>query len=182
MSLRPSISDKDHVQGNENAFIELVEYGDFQCPYCGSAYPIVKRIQEILGDKLKFIFRNFPLKNVHPQAMSTAIAAEAASLQENYWPMHDIIFENQKRLNWTSLLKYARDIELDLDQFVDDIERPSLQKKVEADLESGLRSGVNATPTFFINGEKYNRNWEGGYLLDYIMANYSGVIDHGDRD
>ena len=176
MSLRPPVSDKDHVQGNKNALIELVQYGDFQCLHCGIVYPIVKRIQEILGGRLKFIFRNFPLKNVHPQALSAAIAAEAAALLDNYWPMHDIIFENQNRLNWTSLLKYARDIELDLDQFADDIERPSLLKKVEEDFESGLSSGVNRTPTFFINGEIYNDSWEGETMLDFMMSNYARPI------
>ena len=89
--------------------------------------------------------------------------------------MHDIIYENQNWLNWTSLLKYARDIELDLEQFADDIERPSLLKKVEEDFESGLRSGVSGTPTFFINGEMYNDNWEGESMLYFIMANYASV-------
>lgn len=173
MSLRPPISDKDHIEGNVNAFIELVEYGDYQCPYCGRAYPIVKGIQEILGNKLKFVFRNFPLTSIHPHAMSAAIATEAAALQDKYWPMHDIIFEHQNQLNRNSLLKYAKDQELDINQFSIDIERPELHKKVEADFESGIRSGVNGTPTFFINGEKYNNSWEEEDMLDFIMTNYS---------
>jgi protein-disulfide isomerase len=169
--LRPTISERDHTQGSNDAAIVLVEYGDYQCPHCGRAYPIVKRIQEELGDQLQFVFRNFPLAKIHPEATKAAVATEAAALQGKYWEMHDIIFENQDQLDNDSLLDYARELGLGIAQFKKDMEDAALLKKVEADFESGIRSGVNATPTFFINGEKYNNGWEGDRILEYMKTN-----------
>ncbi len=169
--LRPTVSERDHAQGSNDAAIVLVEYGDYQCPHCGRAYPIVKRIQEELGDQLQFVFRNFPLAKIHPEATKAAVATEAAALQGKYWEMHDIIFENQDQLDNDSLLDYARELGLDIAQFKRDMEDAALLKKVEADFESGIRSGVNATPTFFINGEKYNNGWEGDRILEYMKTN-----------
>ncbi|MCG2617431.1 DsbA family protein [Terrimonas sp. NA20] len=160
MSLRPPVSEQDHIQGNPGAAIELVEYGDYQCPHCGHAYPIVKQLQEALGDKLKFIFRNFPLSEIHPDARLAAVAAEAASRQGKYWEMHDIIFENQEQLKKSNLLEYARQIGLDLPRFQTDLESSDLMDIVEEDFESGVRSGVNGTPTFFVDGRKYGGSWE----------------------
>jgi protein-disulfide isomerase len=175
MPLRPPVSAKDHIQGNNNAVIELVEYGDYQCPHCGRAYPIVKKMQAQLGDKMKLIFRNFPLANIHPDAVMAAVATEAAALQDKYWEMHDIIFENQEELERDSLIAYANELGLDIKQFEKDLDNPELTEKVEAEFESGIRSGVNATPTFFINGEKYNNGWEGDRMITYIKANYPGL-------
>jgi protein-disulfide isomerase len=132
-------------------------------------------MQEQLGDKLKFIFRNFPLANIHPDAVMAAVATEAAALQDKYWEMHDIVFENQEELERDSLIAYANELGLDIKQFEKDIDNPELTQKVEADFESGIRSGVNATPTFFINGEKYNNGWEGDRMITYIKANYPGL-------
>ncbi|MEJ0105180.1 MAG: thioredoxin domain-containing protein [Bacteroidota bacterium] len=170
MSLKPPISAKDHLQGNKDAVIELVEYGDYQCPHCGRAYPIVKKIQKELGDKLKFVFRNFPLAEIHPQAVRAAIASEAAALQGKYWEMHDIIFENQDYLSEDAFLQFAEELELNVHQFNKDMAKKTLLEKTEADFESGIRSGVNATPTFFINGEKYNKGWEGDRILQFMKA------------
>jgi protein-disulfide isomerase len=160
MALRIPVSTSDHVQGNESASIELVEYGDYQCPYCGMAYPIVKNIQQQLGNKLKFIFRNFPLAKIHPQAVLAATAAEAAALQGKFWEMHDMLFENQKRLNISSIISYATELGLDTDQFKNDMNDPSMAEKIDNEFYSGMRSGVNATPSFFINGEKYEGDWD----------------------
>lgn len=171
MPLRPPVSIKDHIQGNDNAVIELVKYGDYQCPHCARAYPIVKRMQEQLGDKLRFVFRNFPLAKIHPEATIAAIATEAADLQGKYWEMHDIIFENQDQLSYAFLLDCADQLGLDRRQFEEGMANPGFTEKVEADFESGIRSGVNATPTFFINGEKYNNGWESERMMDYIKAN-----------
>lgn len=168
MSLRPPVSGKDHIQGNPDAAIELLEYGDYQCPYCGRAYPIVKNIQQNLGDDLKFVFRNFPLTKIHPLAKIASVATEAAGKQGKFWEMHDIIFENQRRLYKRALLEYAQAIDLNLAQFEADLDNEILIEKVELDFESGLRSGVNATPTFFINGEKYEGNWDGDNLTVFI--------------
>lgn len=158
--LKPPVNTNDHIQGNKNAPVELVEYGDFQCIDCGQAYPILKVIQLEMGDDLKFVFRNFPLAQIHPHAVNAALAAEAAALQNKFWEMHDIIFNNQQQLELQHLLFYAKNIGLDLDKFKEDIQEPALLAKVEADFESGIRSGVNRTPSFFINGLKFNGDVE----------------------
>ncbi|WP_276480464.1 DsbA family protein [Paraflavitalea pollutisoli] len=166
--LTPSIGPQDHVYGNENAVIELVEYGDYQCPYCGRAYPIIKNIQEQLGSALRFGFRNFPLSKVHPNAFDAAVAAEAAALQGKFWEMHDIIFENQHSLELGNIVQLARSIGLNTDRFKEDLQLPAVIGKVKSDFESGVRSGVNRTPSFFINGNLYTGDWQGVVLLEYL--------------
>ena len=168
--LRTAVNSQDHIQGNVNAPIELVEYGDYQCPHCGHAYPIVKSIQKKMGNKLKFVFRNFPLAESHPNAVNAAVASEAAAMQNKFWEMHDHLFEFQSRLDDESLVKYAAQLKLNVEQFENDFEKPELIKKVDADFESGVRSGVNGTPSFFINGEKYNGNWEEEPFLNYLAS------------
>jgi protein-disulfide isomerase len=170
MALTPAVSAIDHLWGNKDALIELVEYGDFQCPHCGRAFPIIKRLKETMKDAIKFVFRNFPISKIHPQAKPASVAAEAAALQNRFWEMHDIIFENQKKLNNNSLLEYAAAIGLELIKFNEDIHRENLLEKVEKDFMSGLRSGVNATPTFFINGIRYEGSWEGNRLFEYLQG------------
>nr|WP_294862187.1 DsbA family protein [uncultured Fluviicola sp.] len=167
MALNPPVNDADHIQGNPDAEIEFVEYGDYQCPHCGRAYPIIKNLQEKLGDRMKFVFRNFPLEKIHPQAMQAAIVSEAAALQGKYWEMHDLIFENQKRIR-IDLDSYAERLGLDTEQFKQDILKPELQEKIKADFYGGMRSGVNATPSFYINGQKFEGDWEGPELLEFI--------------
>lgn len=168
MSLRLRGSAKDHAQGTSNAIIELVEYGDYQCPYCGHAYLIIKKIQQLFDKDLRFVFRNFPLSEIHTQAKIAAIAAEAAGLQGRFWDMHDIIFENQQNLSPSFLIEYARKIGLDVDRFKTDLENEACVAAVEADFESGVRSGVNGTPSFFINGAKYNGPWNEDNLASRI--------------
>jgi protein-disulfide isomerase len=168
--LEPPVNAKDHIQGNKNAPLELVEYGDYQCPHCGSAYPMIKTVQEAMGDNLKFVFRNFPLSDAHPDAFNAAVAAEAAGLQNKFWEIHDIIYENQELLDWKHLLAYAKKIGLDVVRFKADVEKESITVKVEADFESGVRSGVNGTPSFFINGEKYEGSWEPEELSEYLQS------------
>lgn len=170
MPLRPPVSEKDHIQGNASAPLELVQYGDYQCPFCWKAYPIVKRLQESLGDHLKFIFRNFPLTKIHPQAKTAAIASEAAALQNKYWEMHDLLYERHLNLTDEAIITYATELDLDIFKFKSDMEKQELADKVEAEFLSGLRSGVNATPTFFINEEKYTGDWEGDHLLNHIWT------------
>ena len=168
--LKRVVNNNDHTQGDDDAVIELVEYGDYQCPHCGRAYPILKNIQKKLGHKLKFIFRNFPLAEIHPNAMNAAVAAEAASAQDKFWEMHDIIFENQQHLSDVDLIKYAAKIGLNIELFEADFEKPQFLEKVESDFESGIRSGVNGTPSFFINGEKYDEDWEEVPFLSYLHS------------
>ncbi|WP_276133719.1 DsbA family protein [Polluticoccus soli] len=165
MPLKFPISETDHAFGNANAPIELLEYGDYQCPFCGQAYPIIKWIQTQLGNDLRFIYRNFPLSKTHPQAKQAAIASEAAARQDKFWQMHDLLFEHQKRLHTTQLIEYAQQLELDIEKFRADMDDAQLAKKVESDFYGGMRSGVNATPTFFVNGEKYKDSWQDGEIF-----------------
>jgi len=168
--LQPTISERDNTSGSQNALITLVEYGDYQCPHCGHAYPIIKNIQETLGNDLRFVFRNFPLQEIHPNAFEAALATEAAARQNAFWEMHDIIFENQHLINQVILLSYADQLGLDTIQFANDMNDEELIEKVENDFESGIISGVNGTPTFFINGKRYNGSWEGTDLLNVLNS------------
>lgn len=173
--LKPPVNSTDHIRGNSNAPLELVEYGDFECSDCGHAYPIIKTIQQTLGDDLKFVFRNFPLTQIHPHAVNAAVAAEAAALQNKFWEMHDMILQNQKHLESEDLLVYAIKIGLDPNQFENDMQNNALRAKVEADFESGVRSGVNRTPSFFINGVKYEGASEANELIYYLKNKLSEV-------
>jgi protein-disulfide isomerase len=144
-----------------DAPLTLVEYGDYECPYCGQAYPIVKEVQERLGDDLRFVFRNFPLRQMHPHAESAAEAAEAAAAQDEdiYWEMHDLIYEHQDDLSEDDLQGYASDLGLDAERVASELEEGTHRDRVEEDLMSGARSGVNGTPTFFVNAERFDEDW-----------------------
>ena len=157
--LTPPVSERDHIAGPDDAPVTLVEYGDYECPYCGMAYPIVKAAQQRLGDQLRFVFRNFPLRESHPHAQHAAEAAEAAGAQGKFWEMHDMLFEHQDSLGDEDLITYADALGLDSEQFVDDLASGTYTPRVREDFRSGVRSGVNGTPTFFINGERYNGPW-----------------------
>jgi protein-disulfide isomerase len=168
-SLRPPFSDKDHFQGDIHAPLELVEYGDYQCPHCARAYPIIKHIQSRLGKDLRFVFRNFPLSESHPQAFAAALAAEAAGLQDAFWKMHDYLFEYQSRLPLSPFDAFAKTLGLDSQRLEHDMQDPALSAKVDADFDSGLHSGVNGTPTFFINGKRYDDDWDEDSLLAHLQ-------------
>ena len=169
--LKPAVTATDHAEGNEAAPITVVEYGDYQCPHCGAAYPVIKKMQKTFGNQIRFVFRNFPLTEIHPYAMQAAIAAEAAGLQNKFWQMHDIVFEHQNSLSKSSLQKLAESIGLDIAKFNRDILDETLQAKVETDFESGMRSGVNGTPTFFVNGKKFDGDAQN--LFDMFKENAS---------
>jgi len=170
VKLRVPVSRSDHAQGPRDAPLTLVEYGDYECPYCGQAYQIVKAIQEALGDDLRFVFRNFPLAQIHPNAMNAACAAEAAALQGKFWDMHDALYENQDSLDPQSLLAYAAELGLDLDRFAQDMVSTRVEERIVSDLEGGARSGVNGTPTFFINGFRYDGDWSYDSLLYTLQS------------
>ncbi len=157
--LKIAVSASDHVQGRHDAPLVLVEYGDYQCPYCGQAAPIVKRLQAALGNDLKLVFRNFPLTEAHPDALNAAKAAEAAALGGKFWEMHDLLYENQNDLDGESLLGYAEQLGLDLEAFEKNLADRRVLEKIEKDFEGGVRSGVNGTPGFFVNGARYDRDW-----------------------
>ncbi|WP_034671301.1 DsbA family protein [Epilithonimonas caeni] len=156
MSLKPTVNKNDHTQGNENADLVIVEYGDYQCPYCGAAYPVLKALMKEFGGQVKFVFRNFPLSEMHQYARPAAIAAEAANLQGKFWEMHDAIYENQQSLNENLLMRLAEKLKLNISQFEKDLESTKLAEKVDSDFESGVMSGVNGTPSFFVNGKKFD--------------------------
>lgn len=149
----------DHIAGPEDAPVTLVEYGDYECPYCGMAYPIVKSIQRRLGKSLRFVFRNFPLKEAHPHAQHAAEVAESSAVEGKFWPMHDTLFENQHALADPDLLRYAKDLGLDAQRVARELAEGIHARRVRDDFRSGVRSGVNGTPTFFINGERYDGPW-----------------------
>jgi protein-disulfide isomerase len=133
-----------------------VEYGDYECPYCGAAYFIVKQLQQEEGGKLRLVFRNFPLAQIHPHAYQAALAAEAAGFQGEFWRMHDLLFEHQEALDDESLIVYATALQLDVERFIADMESDAPARRVQQDFMSGIRSGVNGTPTFFINGRRHD--------------------------
>jgi protein-disulfide isomerase len=151
---------RDHIQGPDGAAVTLVEYGDFQCPHCGRAYPIIQAVQKTMGKQLRFIYRHFPISDEHPDAVAAAEASEAAGAQGKFWEMHDLLFEHQKALDEESLAGYARQLGLDLDRFTREMREHAYGERIKEDFASGLRSGVNGTPTFFINGERYDMPWE----------------------
>jgi protein-disulfide isomerase len=165
--LTPPVSAQDHAAGPGEALVTLVEYGDYECPYCGMAHPIVKAVQRALGNQLRFVFRNFPLAEAHPHARLAAQAAEAAGAQGRFWEMHDMLFEHQHALEPADILAYARSIGLDIARFEQDLEAGTYTKKVRDDFRNGVRSGVNGTPTFFVNGERYDGSWanQEGFIL-----------------
>ena len=156
VTLTPPVSARDHSEGHSKAPLTLVEYGDYQCPYCGAAYPVIKRLQKSLGSKLRFIFRNFPLTQAHPYAMVAAEAAEAAALQGKFWEMHDLIYENQEDLEPGALSAWAEQLGLNPEEFGTAIRDGEITKRIKEDRVSGIRSGVNGTPCFFINGARYD--------------------------
>ena len=153
----PVTPERDHVEGAVGAALTLVEYGDYQCPFCGAAYPEVKKVQKELGSELRFVFRNFPLTNMHEHAMNAAETAEAASAQGKFWPMHDFLYEHQATLGDTSVaLGYAKKLGLDTQRFEREIAQHMYQKRVKDDFMGGVRSGVNGTPTFYVNGVRHD--------------------------
>lgn len=161
-----AVSARDHVQGPLTASITLLEYGDYECPYCGEAYPIIKAVQERLGDTLCFAFRNFPLINAHPHAQHAAEAAEAAGGQGRFWQMHDLLYENQTALKDEDLSEYAAAVGLDGKRLLADVLAGTQRARVREDFMSGVRGGVNGTPTLFINGVRY----DGPRDLDGLLA------------
>src|SRR5437588_9004017 len=159
------VSERDHSQGPATAEVTLVQYGDYECPYTRLSTNVVRAIQQQLGEQLRFVFRNFPLTEIHPHALHAALAAEAAAAQGKFWQMHDYIFRHQHTLEDADLEQFAEAVGRDPPQYARDMaERPYISR-IEEDLKSGIRSGVRGTPTFFINGVLYPGSWEQESLL-----------------
>ena len=155
MSLVIPVGEDDHFQGSPDAPAVLVEYGDYQCPNCGAAYYVIKALQERFKDNLCFVFRNMPLTRTHRYAQLAAEGAEAAGAQDRFWEMHDGLYENQSDLSPGLLEVLARTLDLDIERFEEDLAAHHFHGRVRRDFMGGVRSGVNGTPTFFINGERY---------------------------
>ena len=164
------VSERDHTYGPADAPVTLVEYGDYQCPYCGQAYGILKTIQSRFGRRLRFAYRHFPLAEIHPLAVGAAEAAEAAAAQGRFWEMHDLLYENQPVLDESDLMRYAHQLELDVARFVNELARHTYEGRVREDFMSGVRSGVNGTPTFFINGIRHDGPWDVDTLTEALMV------------
>ena len=171
--LVPAVGERDHIQGPPNAPATLVEYGDYECPYCGAAYPAIKAVQRRLGSQLRFVFRNFPLRQAHPHAAAAAEAAEAAGAQGRFWQMHDMLYENQGDLSDSALLRYAQIVVPDVERWVTDLEKATFAERVAADFASGVRSGVNGTPTFYIDGRRFDGPYDASALERAIVASLS---------
>jgi protein-disulfide isomerase len=162
------VSDKDHRQGEPDAPCTLVEYGDYQCPSCGNAYPIVKRVQKHFGKRLLFVFRNFPLSEMHPYAEPAAETAEFAGAHHKFWEMHDLLYENQDLLDDALLFQLTEQLQLDPEKLRQALASKEFEPRVRADFRGGVRSGVNGTPTFFINGQRHDGAYDYASLVEAI--------------
>ncbi|MGD1276672.1 MAG: thioredoxin domain-containing protein [Tepidisphaeraceae bacterium] len=168
--LKVPVTPTDHMQGDKNALVVLVEYGDYECPHCGHAYPIVKRVQRHFGQRLAFVFRNFPLSEMHPSAQVAAEAAEFAAAHGRFWEMHDGIYDNQPALGVPLLLELAEELKLSAPALGTALSDHEYAARVRDDFLGGVRSGVNGTPTFFINGHRHDGPFEFDDLVAAIDA------------
>ncbi len=162
------ITSDDHSQGDANAKCTLVEYGDYQCPACGQAAPIVKELQKQFGTDLRFVFRNFPLREIHPNAEHAAEAAEFAGTNGEFWQMHDLLYQNQTALDDESLLALASRLHISEDELREVLHAETYQSWVKKDFSGGVRSGVNGTPAFFLNGQRHDGAFDFATLADAV--------------
>jgi protein-disulfide isomerase len=168
--IKPPVDGTDHIQGSNTAPVTLVEYGDFQCSFCGRAYPLVKAAQEALAGNLRFVFRNFPISTIHPNAENAAEAAEIAAGSGKFWQYHDLLYENQEALDPANLVDYAVQLGMERDTFTNQLQSHAKSAEVRKDFMSGVRSGVNGTPTFFINGSRFDGNWDHRGLIKALQT------------
>jgi protein-disulfide isomerase len=169
--LVPVVNTNDHVLGSSDAIITLVQYADFQCANCAKVYHVLKNLRSTLGNKLRIVFRHFPMVNINEYSFHAALTAEAAALQHKFWDMYEVIFEKQSLLSEFSLLEFASDLGMDMVEYKKDMHGLAPAEKVDNDIKSGIRSGVVETPAFFINGHKHE-----GYF-DYPTL-YDAITDH----
>lgn len=156
--IRP-VSARDHVQGRDGAPVTMIEYGDFECVYCGIAHAVVKAVQRELGDMLRFVFRHFPLAEIHPNARSAAHASEAAAAQDRFWEMHDVLLRHQHALSHEDLRRYSDALGLDAARVARELVAGTHAGRVSEDFRNAVRSGVNETPAFFVNGARFDGSW-----------------------
>ena len=176
-TLKVPVTPNDHIQGNPDAPVTLLEYGDYECPFCGAAYPIVKALQADYGDDLRFVFRNFPLAQIHPLAEPAAETAEYADSRGRFWEMHDALYENQERLSIPTFFELAEALDLDLSGLRRALETHEFLPRIREDFLGGVRSGVNGTPSFFINGVRH----EGSYDYEQLSAAIDSALARANR-
>jgi protein-disulfide isomerase len=167
--LRQPVSADDHVRGDPRAPVTVIEYGDYECPSCRRGYFVVEEVLRRVGGDVLYAFRHFPLTQVHPHALMAAYAAEAAGAQGAFWAMHAMLYDNQTALELPELLVYARDLGLDVDRYAEELGCGVYDPKVKADFRSGVRSGVNGTPTFFLDGARFDVPWNADSLTSAIV-------------
>lgn len=174
-ALVPEVGERDRISGPAGAPATLVEFGDYDCPYTVRAHSVVRGLQRRMGDDLRFVFRVFPLTQIHEHAQIAAEAAEAAAAQGSFWQMHDRLFEAHRKLVHDDLLRYAEEIGLDVGRFERDLSGQSGKARIREDVESGVRSGIGGTPTFFVGGVLH----EGDYDLDTLLAALQNTAQQG---
>ena len=170
LKLTEPVPERDHIQGPVDAPMTLLEYGDYECPYCGDAYPVVKAVQKRLGNRLCFAFRNFPLVNSHPHAEHAAEAAEAGAAQGKFWEMYELLYENQEALEDEDLAQYAATLGLDADRLRKEVLAGAHIERIREDVQSGEQNQVNGTPTFFVNGVIYEGEPEVEALIEALTT------------
>jgi len=173
-TLKVAVSAEDHIQGDEKAPVTLLEYGDYECPYCGNAYEIIKRLQKHFGSKLRFVFRNFPLNEMHPNAELAAETAEFAASKNHFWEMHDLLYENQESLGMPLMVTLCEKLGLSADELQEALDKRTFVPKIKSDFMGGVRSGVNGTPTFYINGIRHDDVFDYEILAAAINAHLDG--------
>jgi protein-disulfide isomerase len=164
----PVSESRDHIQGPATAAVTLVEYGDYGCPYCAQAFLIVKEVQERLGNKLRFVFRNYPLSKLRPHSYQSALAVETAAAQGKFWEMYDFLFKHGQSLTDDNLRQSAAKLGLQINKFDIEFRNRTYSRHVDEDIQSGEESGVTKTPTFFINGDRYDDSWDLDSLLSAL--------------
>jgi protein-disulfide isomerase len=177
-TLRVPVTQDDHIRGRLQAPAVVVEYGDFQCPYCRAAHDIVKAVHRHFGSGMAFVFRNFPLTEIHPMAEPAAETAEFAADYGRYWEMHDPLFENQEQLSPRLFIALARLLGLSETALQDALTRHKYASKIQADFMGGVRSGVNGTPTFFINGQRHEGPFDAAHLIAAIETHVNARAAH----
>ena len=176
VTLTPPVGELDHADGAAGARVTLVEYGDYECPSCGEAFATIQEVRRAFGPNLRFVFRHFPLRSSHPHALAAAKAAEAAGAQGKFWAMHERLFQHQTQLAEADLLKHARKLGLDLERFQRDMASRTAELRIREDLAGGARSGVNGTPTLFIDGERYGGPHDRVSLIDALARAAVGAV------
>jgi protein-disulfide isomerase len=171
------VNENDHVLGPDNAPVTLVEYGDFECPHCGRAAPVIEGIQRYMADSMRFVFRHFPLGEAHPHAQHAAEASEAAGAQGKFWEMHHLLFMHAGNLDDESLFGYMSRIAVDVTRAKRELAEGTYTKKVRDDFRGGVRSGVNGTPTFYINGFRYDGNWSNTNEFMQVLTEAASAVN-----